>query len=95
MPTASALATTQIGDLVGLYLGDRDSLGYYQRELVAEICRRSNPSTFERLRTTVFGASPVIEDIDPIAYEVLGEGYEQWDRQGRPKGTAPRVRALP
>jgi hypothetical protein len=77
----------EIADLLGLYLGDEDSLGYYSPLLVLEICRRapiSTVSTFERLRNCLWADTPLTE-IDEVAYATLQDGYALWERLKRPR----------
>lgn len=64
-------------ELIGLYLGDQDSYGYYSARIVFEVCRRIKPGSFETLRQRFYGTIPT-EDIDPAGYETLEQGYEAW-----------------
>ena len=80
MPVAS-VSDLELGRL---FLGDKLSLGYYHVNPVVELCRRKNPTTFQRLCADLFGAIPV-DDIDPRAVETAEEAYHYWELQGRPK----------
>jgi hypothetical protein len=64
-------------DLIGLYLGDRDSCGYYSPRIVFEVCQRTKPSSFSDLRQKFYGGLAV-DDIDSDGYEVLERGFETW-----------------
>lgn len=66
-----------IRELIALFRGTRDTLGYYSPILVREICRRGKPADFSALRTSVYG--PLTPDeIDPDGMEALERGYEIW-----------------
>lgn len=87
-PSAMPAASASNQELASLFLGDKLSAGYYSAVLVREVCRRENPQTFERLRAFFYGASTPINAIDPDAIEVLEDGYEWWDADGRPRAKA-------
>lgn len=63
--------------LIGLYLGDRDSFGYYSPRIVFEVCRRLQPQSFEFLRKAFYGRLSV-DEIDSEGYEALQSGWEAW-----------------
>jgi hypothetical protein len=74
MPQATAPPTKE---LIPLYLGDRDSYGYYSPRIVFEVCRRMKPSSLDLLRQRFYGQTAV-DDIDPEGYETLERGFEIW-----------------
>lgn len=77
MAAATAYPAQQARTLIALFLGDRDSTGYYHPFLIRELCRLRQPKDLDALRQFVYGPMPV-DRIDPDGYETLERGYLMW-----------------
>ena len=66
-----------LDELVGLFVGDRDSCGYAHPELVAAICEEMESPTLEAL-LRVLSPEPGRDHPDPEVDEIIRRGFDRW-----------------
>jgi hypothetical protein len=66
-----------LDELVGLFVGDRDSCGYAHPSLVAAICDEMESPTLEAL-WRVLSPEPGRNHPDPEIDEIIRWGFDRW-----------------
>lgn len=85
-PETPAPAVT-FDELVRLFRGDQDSMGYAHPCLVTAMCERW-PGQYEApspllIVKRVYGPDVTADDVNEIPRQAIGEGYDDWIRAGK------------
>lgn len=75
--TMAATPELDLSEILALWHGDQDSLGYWSAELVVAVCQHTQPINQLVLEQRIFPGIPS-SDLDEHAKKIIGEGYRIW-----------------
>ena len=85
MAVETTMNQLSLEELVALFVGDEDSLGYAHAGLASAICERLAPRDFEQFRGVLYpdvATCALEEDIQKI----MRIGYFRWKKRRSPEG---------
>lgn len=72
-----AHVAASVQDLLALWHGDQDSLGYWHRSLVVAVCERTQPENLAAVRSRFYpGLSR--DETPREAREMISGGFQDW-----------------